>query len=64
MMQISRDGGHTYGNELWVSFGRVGQYKARANWRRLGRARDWTFKFRITDPVPTVFVGAWGRFIQ
>jgi hypothetical protein len=61
MMQISRDGGHTWGNELWRSFGRVGQYLRRAVWRRLGRSRDWVFKFRITDPVKVVFVAAWGR---
>lgn len=61
MMQISRDGGHTWGNELWRSFGRVGQYTRRAVWRRLGRARDWLFKFRITDPVKVVLVAAWGR---
>ncbi len=62
MLQISRDGGHTWGNELWASFGRVGQYNTRANWHRLGRARDWTFKFRVTDPVPVVFVAAWAEF--
>ena len=61
MMQISRDGGHTWGNELWRSFGRVGQYLYRAVWRRLGRSRDWVFKFRVTDPVKVVFVAAWGR---
>jgi hypothetical protein len=61
MMQISRDGGQTWGNELWRSFGKVGQYKSRAVWRRLGRARDWVFRFRVTDPVKTVFAAAWGR---
>lgn len=61
MLQISRDGGHTWGNELWRSFGRVGQYGARATWNRLGRFRDGVFKVRVTDPVPTVFVAVWGR---
>lgn len=61
MLQISRDGGHTWGNELWRSFGRVGQYLMRARWLRLGRARDWLFRFRVTDPVKVVFVAAWGR---
>lgn len=62
MLQISRDGGHTWGNEMWASFGEVGQYNKRANWHRLGRARDWTMRFRVTDPVKTVFVSAWGTF--
>ena len=61
MMQISKDGGHTWGNEIWVGFGRIGEYRTRAAWRRLGRSRDWLFKFRVTDPVKTVFVAAWGR---
>jgi hypothetical protein len=61
MMRVSRDGGHTWSNERWKSFGRIGEYKARARWNRIGRARDWTFVFRVTDPVRTVFIAAWGR---
>ena len=61
MLQISRDGGHTWGSELWRSFGALGQYKARAVWNRLGRARDWLFKVRVTDPVRTVFIAAWAQ---
>ena len=61
MMSVSKDGGHTYGNEIWVPMGKQGEYRRRAVWRKLGRARDWVFKFRITDPVKTVFVAAWGR---
>lgn len=61
MLQISKDGGKTYGNEIWVKFGKIGENRQRAVWRRLGRSRDWVFKFRITDPVKTVFVAAWGR---
>jgi len=62
MMQYSKDGGHTWSNEVWANFGRIGQYNYRALFLRLGRGRDWVFKFRITDPVKTVFVGAWGEF--
>lgn len=58
MLSISKDNGHTYGNEMWVSFGAIGKYKVRAVWRRLGLARDWVFKFRITDPVKRVIYGA------
>lgn len=58
MLQISKDGGHTYGVERWVTIGAVGEYKTRANWHRLGQARDWVFKFRITDPVKRVIFGA------
>jgi hypothetical protein len=54
MMSVSKDGGHTYGPEQWVTMGAIGKFRTRAIWRRLGAARDWTFKFRITDPVKRV----------
>ena len=62
MMQVSKDGGHEWGNEVWTAFGKIGEYRRRACYRRLGRARDWLFRFRVTDPVYTVFVAAWGRY--
>lgn len=62
MMQYSKDGGNTWSDEVWVNFGEIGQYGARAVFNRLGRARDWTFRFRVTDPVKSVFIGAYGEF--
>lgn len=62
MMQISRDGGHEWGAEMWRSFGAAGKYRARAAWNRLGRSRDWLLKFRVTDPVKTIFVAAWAQY--
>jgi len=61
MMSVSRDGGKTYGNEQWRSIGRVGKYKWRALWNRLGQAFDWVYKFRVTDPVKVVIIAAWGK---
>ena len=58
MLQVSRDGGFTYGNEMWTSFGQIGQYLRRAEWRRLGVSRNFVFKFRITDPVKVVLMSA------
>lgn len=58
MLQVSRDGGHTFGNEMWTSLGALGKYAARVVWRRLGMARDMVFRFRVTDPVKTVFINA------
>jgi len=55
MLQISKDNGHTWGNELWTTIGAMGKYFTRVVWRRLGSARDWTFKIRVTDPVKVVF---------
>ena len=58
MLSISKNNGHTFGTELWVSIGAIGAYFARAVWRRLGMGRDWVFKIRVTDPVPVVITGA------
>jgi hypothetical protein len=59
MLQVSTDGGHTWGTEQWATFGALGNYKTRAIWRRVsGIARDVVFKFRITDPVKRVILGA------
>lgn len=58
MLQISRDGGYTYGMEMWTSFGAQGEFLKRAEWRRLGVSRNYVFKFRISDPVKVVLIGA------
>lgn len=58
MLQVSRDGGYTYGDEMWVRMGAIGQYLKRAEWRRLGVSRSYVFKFRVTDPVKVIIIGA------
>jgi len=58
MLQWSDDGGHTWSNEYWVPIGKMGEYKTRARWRRLGRSRARIFRVTITDPVKVVFIGA------
>lgn len=58
MLQVSRDGGHTWGNELWRTLGAQGRYAQRVVWHRLGRARDFVFRFRVSDPVRVTLLGA------
>ena len=58
MLQVSRDGGYTWGNEMWTSSGQAGEYLHRAEWRRLGVSRNYVFKFRITDPVKVTIISA------
>lgn len=58
MFQISRDVGHTFGPEMWRSMGKQGNYNCRLLWPALGCARDFVFRFRITDPVPVAILGA------
>lgn len=60
IMRVSKDGGKTYGLEQWRSIGKIGKFNTRAVWNRLGRAREWTFKFRVTDPIKVVITQAWG----
>jgi hypothetical protein len=58
MLRISKDNGHTWGNEMWRSLGAIGKYITRARWLRLGRSRDWVFELSTTDPVKFVLTGA------
>lgn len=62
MLQVSKDGGHTWGNELWRSLGAQGQYSRRVTWKRLGIAKDWVFRFRVSDPVKVVIMNAAANF--
>ncbi|MCR4308160.1 MAG: packaged DNA stabilization protein gp10 [Candidatus Berkelbacteria bacterium] len=51
MLSVSKDNGHTFGNESWKSIGAIGKYLDRVVWRRLGLGLDWVFKIRISDPI-------------
>jgi hypothetical protein len=55
-LSCSRDNGKNWGPDMWKSAGATGEYGTRLEWRRLGSARYFTPKIRITDPVPAVFV--------
>lgn len=58
ILRLSRNGGATWGNDMILKLGKVGQYKRRAMRRRLGYARDMVFEIRMTDPVYRVVVSA------
>jgi hypothetical protein len=58
-LRTSRDGGHTYGMARTVDCGKAGKYQQRANFRRLGRARDIVFEVSCSDPVPWRFIDAY-----
>lgn len=59
MLEISKNNGHTFSNQRFSNIGAIGEYKNRARWLRLGQARDWVFKFSISDPIKRVILGAW-----
>lgn len=58
ILRWSDDGGHTWSNEKWTAFGKIGRKRARAAWQRLGSARNRVFEVTITDPVKTTIIGA------
>lgn len=58
MLRWSKDGGHTWSNEVWRSVGSQGRYGTRAVWRKLGTGRTWTFWLRVSDPVKWIVTDA------
>lgn len=66
-LDISRDGGHTWVSAGTASLGAIGDYLARAIWRRLGRSRAdrLVVRARQSDPVKCVMgPGAWLRLTK
>jgi hypothetical protein len=56
-MQISRDGGKTWGNERQRPVGAMGDYDSRAVWRRNGRTKRFdVYRFIMSDPVKAVAI--------
>jgi Phage stabilisation protein len=58
MLRWSNDGGSTWSKEYWTSIGKIGKYKNRAIWRRLGTARDRVFEVVVNDPINAVIISA------
>ncbi len=57
-MQVSRDGGRTWGLERWRPMAALGEYDRRVRWRGLGNARRFAVRLRVTDPVEVAIYGA------
>jgi hypothetical protein len=58
MLRWSDDGGNTWGNELWATFGKIGQYGWQVAWRNLGRSRERVYRLTVSDPVKVVIMDA------
>jgi hypothetical protein len=61
MLEWSDDDCRTWSNEHWASMGKIGEYTARAVWRRLGKSRNRTYRVTITDPVERVIYGGFAE---
>lgn len=58
VLQISNDGGQTWGNPIYATMGKIGQYRTRARWQRLGYSRDRVFRLIISEPVRVSLLSA------
>ena len=58
LVEWSDDGGRSFPNSMIVPIGKIGEYKARAVARRLGKSRDRVFRVTITHPVKRVLIDA------
>lgn len=58
-MFVSRDGGKVWDTPKATSIGKEGEYLTQIKWQNLGQGRNFIFKFRITDPIPRIIVGAY-----
>jgi hypothetical protein len=59
MLRWSDDRRQTWSNEHWASIGAIGEYKARAIWRRLGSSRMRNYEVTISDAVERMIYGAY-----
>lgn len=61
LLSWSDDGGETFGNELELSIGQIGNRKMQARANRLGDFRERVIRIAVSDPVEAVVVGAYAR---
>lgn len=59
VLYLSNDGGKTWSGGYMKSLGAMGRYLDRVTFFRLGRARQRTFKVRVTSPVKVCITGAY-----
>jgi hypothetical protein len=57
-LQFSDDGGRSWSNLQSRKLGKIGKYKNRAIWRRLGMSRRRFYRLSMTDPVRVAWLGA------
>lgn len=59
MLEWSDDGGRTFGTrQPWRSIGKIGEYRQRLRWNRMGSFRNRVLKLIVSDPVKRVGIAA------
>lgn len=59
LLETSNDGGKTWSSQYTARIGALGNYKARAVWRRLGQFDLFTARITVTDPIRVAICGAY-----
>jgi hypothetical protein len=55
MLRVSKDGG-SFGIERWASLGKIGEYRRRVRFWRLGVGTDFLLEISVSDPVVTALI--------
>lgn len=58
-LRWSDDAGHTWSNLYPLPFGKLGEFRTRIIWRRLGRSRSRVYEVTCSDAVPLKIVDAY-----
>lgn len=56
MLRVSKDGA-SFGYERSAKLGKIGEFKRRARFWRLGKGTDWLLEISVSDPVVTALMG-------
>lgn len=59
VIEASDDGGKTYGNARQASAGKIGEYKKRLRFSRMGLSVDRVYRLTASDPIPWRIVDAY-----
>ena len=59
MLRVSNDYAHTWSNGRRAGIGRIGEFRKRVTWTRLGAGADNVLEFTFSDPVPIRIVDAY-----
>ena len=62
LLQVSNDGGYTFGNVIEAGLGERGEYSARLNWLNLGRTRQCVLKVMFSEDSDFVISDSTLRF--
>jgi hypothetical protein len=62
LLEMSNDGGYTYGNVIEASVGLRGQYSVRLKWLNLGMTRQCVLRVSFSEPCNWVISDSNIRF--